>query len=94
MMGAKSPGGAVRRPERPVGNVFKKQVIQVPFRPVGNNPAEGAARFGGGLFQLKKIDMPFHPSAPNLHGPVGMAHKNPGGKAGEKAVFHDTGDTV
>jgi hypothetical protein len=44
MEGTKSPGGAVGRPETPVGNVFKKHIINIPVRPVGDDPAKGAAR--------------------------------------------------
>jgi hypothetical protein len=37
--------------------VLKEHVVDVPFRPVGDDAAEGAAGFFAGLLEFKEIDV-------------------------------------
>jgi hypothetical protein len=40
--------------------VFKEHIVDLPFRPVRDNPAEGAARLGRRLGKLEKVDVFIH----------------------------------
>jgi hypothetical protein len=57
---AEAPGVPVGFAEAPVRNMLKEHIIDVPFRPVRNYAAEGAAALGRGPLKFKKIDMPIH----------------------------------
>jgi hypothetical protein len=57
MVVAEASGKPVGLAETPVGNVFKEHVVDVPLRPVGDDTAEGAARFFAGFLHLEKVNV-------------------------------------